>query len=119
MTAKHLECCVCGADAGKFQQHWNRDTGYGICPSCVAEEAGWHTAEELQSLYGKVGVNYDQPLYRHNGRRFKVRATFRNTLDGTRAANDWMSRNDGTGVLDITHNGLIIIADLADEGVPV
>lgn len=32
---KSLKCCVCGSSAGAFLQHWNRDTGWGVCRSCV------------------------------------------------------------------------------------
>jgi len=59
MTVR-LECCVCGGDAGRFQQHWNRDDGYGICRSCV----DWlidkrnTSPEEIKDCYGTEGVNY-------------------------------------------------------------
>lgn len=58
-----LECCVCGDAAGNWQQHWNRDRGFGICRRCVE----WlvtarHTApEEMTDLYGTEGVNYAPP----------------------------------------------------------
>ena len=55
-----LECCVCGNDAGRFQQHWNRDTGYGICPDCVKwlREKRGTTEAEILDLYGKEGANF-------------------------------------------------------------
>ena len=40
MTTKKtvsLECSSCGGDAGRFQQFWNQDDGYGMCPRCIDE----------------------------------------------------------------------------------
>jgi hypothetical protein len=56
----NLQCCVCGLGAGNFKQHWNRDTGYGICRSCVdwLLAKGRASPEEMLDLYGKEGVNY-------------------------------------------------------------
>lgn len=62
-TTRRLECCCCGNDAGRWQQHWNRDTGYGLCWTC----AEWltkvkHTPDdEMTDLYGKPHVNYGPP----------------------------------------------------------
>ena len=62
MTAVHLECCCCGGGAGRFQQHWNRDDGYGICPGCLADEVARGTLPGvIESYYGKAGVNYALP----------------------------------------------------------
>ena len=56
MTAK--VCCVCGG-ATKGVQHWNRDTGYGICPKCIAWLRSRKTTEsEILDLYGKEGINF-------------------------------------------------------------
>lgn len=52
-------CCCCGSSAGRWRQHWNRDTGYGVCFSCVASERTRGTSEqEILSLYGVEGVNW-------------------------------------------------------------
>lgn len=72
MTARHMTCCVCGADAGHWQQHWNRDTGYGICAPCAATQAGREKPEEMTRLYGQPGVNFEAPTYLLYGRRFAV-----------------------------------------------
>jgi len=61
-TARHLTCCVCGSAAGRWQQHWNRDIGYGICQPCATEQTGKETPERMESLYGKPGVNYEAPV---------------------------------------------------------
>lgn len=59
---KILKCGCCGERApGK--QHWNQDTGFGLCPRCVPyilnnPRAG---VEELRA-YGTPGVNYATPL---------------------------------------------------------
>ena len=62
MAIRHMECCVCGEDAGRFEQHWNRDTGYGVCRRCVdwVRSCG-ETDAEILDLYGVEGVNYAAP----------------------------------------------------------
>ena len=56
---RNLVCCVCGENAGKFHQHWNRDTGYGVCRRCVEWVASRGSyGDEIESLYGKEGINY-------------------------------------------------------------
>ena len=62
MAIRHMECCVCGDDAGRFEQHWNRDTGYGICRKCVDwVRSRGETDAEILDLYGVEGVNYAAP----------------------------------------------------------
>lgn len=59
---RRLTCCVCGSDAGRWHQHWNRDTGYGVCRKCVAWVRGrGEEPEEIEDLYGIEGVNYALP----------------------------------------------------------
>lgn len=58
-TTRRMTCAVCGEDAGHWEQHWNRDTGFGLC----AKSRDWligrgTTAEEMKDLYGIEGVNY-------------------------------------------------------------
>ncbi len=58
-----LECCCCGNGAGNFKQHWNRDTGYGICADCIAWlRARGTTEEEIKDLYGVEGENFANRL---------------------------------------------------------
>lgn len=60
MTIRQLSCCVCGDDAGQHAQHWNRDTGFGICKSCVAWLRSRDTSEtEIADLYGIEGLNFE------------------------------------------------------------
>jgi len=108
----HLTCCICGEGAGKWHQHWNRDTGYGICVACVASEAARLDPEELKSFYGVVMNNYDQPMVRHLGRRYRVLAA---TKDQD-AANAFMERTPSAAVLLVFDDGTIIISDKTDEG---
>lgn len=56
---KRLRCCICGADAGRWQQHWNRDDGFGICRPCVEIEAKCELPVVILELYGARGVNFD------------------------------------------------------------
>jgi hypothetical protein len=59
MTIRRMECCVCGADAGRWTQHWNRDHGYSVCVKCIKWLRGRNTSEtEIADLYGKEGVNW-------------------------------------------------------------
>ena len=56
---RHMQCSCCGADAGRFQQWSNRDTGWGICRSCIDWIKGrGETAEEIHRLFGVEGVHY-------------------------------------------------------------
>lgn len=110
-----LECCVCGQYAGKFVQHYNRDTGYGICGFCAAEQAGNETPENMEKLYGKGGVNYGRLQVTHMGRWFWVMATFKDNERGEREANAYMERTPGASLLLIAE-GKIFIADEKDLG---
>ena len=59
MSPRYKTCAVCGSDAGRWQQHSNRDTGYGICVKCVAWLRGRGMDEaELANLYGTESVNW-------------------------------------------------------------
>lgn len=59
MTIRNMNCCVCGNDAGRWKQHWNRDTGYGVCVACIKWLRGRNESEtEIADLYGKEGVNW-------------------------------------------------------------
>lgn len=55
-----MTCCVCGNDAGRWKQWWNRDTGYGVCKACVAwVRSRGESEEEIEKNYGKAGINYE------------------------------------------------------------
>jgi len=54
-------CCCCGGSAGNYEQHYNRDDGYGICASCIAWLRNKGTSEEeILNLYGVEGINYKE-----------------------------------------------------------
>lgn len=59
---KRLTCGCCG-EAALGKQHWNQDTGFGLCARCVPVIANNPRAgeEELRG-YGTAGVNYAKPL---------------------------------------------------------
>ena len=68
MAIRHMECCVCGDDAGQFEQHWNCDTGYGICRKCVDwVRSRGETDAEILDLYGVEGANYAAPAEQAEG----------------------------------------------------
>jgi hypothetical protein len=59
METRHMTCCCCGKSAGKWQQHWNRDTGFGICKRCVDwQQSRGTTDAEVLDLYGRENINW-------------------------------------------------------------
>jgi hypothetical protein len=56
---RRLYCAVCGGVTRGRQWH-NRDTGYGVCLTCVewVRSRGKTTEEEIRSYYGEKGVHY-------------------------------------------------------------
>lgn len=66
---RHLTCCCCGEYAGYYSQHWNRDTGFGICRGCFDKQAGrykegslanaCYSPDEMRSAYGIEGINFE------------------------------------------------------------
>lgn len=117
MTASHKECCCCGGGAGRFEQHWNRDTGYGICRDCADDEIKRGTSPaNMVELYGIPGKHYAAHTFQLYGRKFNVLAAFPNSKKGEHDANQFM--------LDIPYASLlsadgdqIILADKNDKGV--
>ena len=63
MTIRYLQCACCGQDAGRWQQWWNRDTGFGLCGKCAAwitaepTARRYMTSEEMDRCYGIEGVH--------------------------------------------------------------
>lgn len=61
--ARQLTCSCCGADAGRWKQYWNQDTGFGLCPKC--RDWIWERNHpsmphaEFERTYGVPGVNYE------------------------------------------------------------
>lgn len=110
----HMECCVCGDNAGYFEQHYNRDTGYGICTTCAAEQAICETPERFKSLYGEAGKNFEQPTVDHMGRRYKVMAL----ADTDERANAFIGRTPGASVLLVSRLRIFIVHE-GDVGEPI
>lgn len=59
---RHLTCCCCSGDAGRWAQHWNRDEGYGICFDCIQwiRKDKRETEEDIKSFYGIEGINWGE-----------------------------------------------------------
>ena len=59
-TVRRLYCSCCGSANGCFAQHWNQDTGYGICRPCVLKwyRGKGHTEADIEQMFGKEGVNW-------------------------------------------------------------
>lgn len=55
----HLDCAVCAQYAGKWHQHFNRDTGHGLCAKCRDDLSKTETPEHMRMRYGVAGVNYE------------------------------------------------------------
>lgn len=119
MSKKHMTCCICGEDAGHFEQHWNRDHGFGVCRECVDWVASrGDTAEEIENLYGLEGVNYaahdDCEVY---GRKVKVLAVFAEDDIGARRTDSYILLHPGAYVVR-KFDRRIFVADVNDLGVP-
>jgi hypothetical protein len=58
-TRRRLKCCICGGEAGRWSQWWNRDDGFGVCAPCVdRERSRGATQAEISSRYGTEGINW-------------------------------------------------------------
>lgn len=57
---RNLKCSCCGGLTRGRQWH-NRDTGYGLCSSCISFVSERTTPEEVRRCYGDRGVHYDLP----------------------------------------------------------
>lgn len=119
MKLRELKCCVCGTSAGKYKQHWNRDTGWGVCRKCVDWEISRNVSpDELLDLYGVAGVNYEAQQYVTFGRSFNVLASFPDTEAGASQANAYMLAHDYAALI-ASDNGALLLADKADNGRPI
>ena len=114
---RQLTCACCGSDAGKWHQHFNQDTGYGVCARCRdwIQARGMDPGEFRQS-YGKPGVNYEAKQVHHFGRLFTVLAEF--PEQNVAAVNRYCEQYPGAAVL-VVGGGWAILADVSDTGVPV
>lgn len=54
----NLICCSCGNQAPARRQWWNRDTGYGICPSCFETWVKKLGIEEAIRCCGVPGIHH-------------------------------------------------------------
>jgi len=54
-----LSCCCCG-NGFRGRQHWNQDTGHGLCDSCVDWIQGrkGYEPDDFKRTYGLPGVHY-------------------------------------------------------------
>lgn len=111
-----LACCVCGSFAGRWLQHWNQDTGFGLCARC----RDWlltknpYTPELMADLYGLPGRNYEGRTHRLFDRVFVVVAEFPEAEE--ERANAFMTKYQGASVLEVV-DGRVILAWSADSGV--
>jgi len=112
-TIRNMTCCVCGADAGRWRQHHNRDDGYGICTACVARQSATETPERIANLYGQAGINHSTPMIKHYGLNFRVLAVARTPAQ----ANAFMLRTPGASLLFISDDDHFI-AHQDDMGEP-
>ena len=52
-----LQCCCCGSST-YGRQWWNRDKGFGLCPTCADMLQNKETPENMMSYYGINGTHY-------------------------------------------------------------
>jgi hypothetical protein len=113
---RRLTCHCCGGDAGRWHQHWNRDTGFGACVRCItAERMRGTSEEEILSNCGTEGVNWGMQ-YEIYGRSVRVLAAFAEHEQAR--ANEWMLAHPTHALLAISE-GLALLADENDLGTPV
>jgi len=117
MALINLTCCVCGDAAGKYKQHWNRDTGFGGCRTCIDWQISRGTTpDEIYSLYGIAGVNYEAKQFVTFSRSFNILAEFpESQVD---EANAYMLGHPGASVIAVV-DGRVVLADKADKGTPI
>lgn len=87
----------------------------------TGQRDSWHRSGRLfagmESANDIVRPAEFEATYVLHGRRFAIAAEFPDTDEGTKAANAFMEANAGTGVLAVA-DGRVIIATMADKGVP-
>jgi hypothetical protein len=109
-------CSVCGAWAGAFKQHSNRDDGYGICRSCVDWLLNRGTSqEEITRNYGVAGVHYKAKNFKYMGKTFKVLAEFVDSPEGQTLANQFIATMPNAAIL-CAIGGVVVLADINDLG---
>lgn len=115
-------CSCCGGSAGSWRQWPNRDTGWGMCRTCidwlVARDAHDGTPEMVRDLYGIPGVHHEPRYFEVAGRNFVVLAEFPYTEENVGRANQYMERFAGACLLHADEQR-IVLADFNDQGVPV
>ena len=64
---KQKTCACCGSYAGKWEQWFNQDTGFGLCARCVTwiktRRPFGHdpiTTKEFERTYGLGGTHYEE-----------------------------------------------------------
>ena len=56
---QRMICSCCGAETSAKEQWFNRDTGFGMCVSCIKWIRGRGMPEdEIKSLYGVEGTHW-------------------------------------------------------------
>ena len=63
MTKRGMTCTCCGDDAGRWEQHWNQDNGFSVCPKCLEWITGRENLTPADSLtrYGTPQINHGGP----------------------------------------------------------
>lgn len=117
-------CACCGADAGRWQQWHNQDTGYGLCRACadrIATHQPFGRPGELNDpaafcrTYGLPGIHYEPRYVRHYGMEYGIAAEFADNQEGADKANAFMLQHSGVGLL-LIEGGRIYLAHLDDMG---
>lgn len=58
MSRSPKTCSCCDGEAGAFDQHWNRDAGFGLCERCIDFVARGQTPADFERTYGLPGKHY-------------------------------------------------------------
>lgn len=111
---RRLYCSCCGEDAGRWNQHWNLEYGIGYCVRCVTSlRIRGESERDIRMMIGAEGFSWGMSIAVY-GLAFRVVAAF-GVHDEARA-NAWMLQHETHALLAI-HEGLLLLADIADRGV--
>lgn len=104
----YLRCGCCGERAEGGKQHWNQDTGFGLCAKCVHYIAK-KNPEELNS-YGTPGVNFATPLTRDCKPGMLVSWRSVSDIEGEYRIGKIKEWDNGTAIIKELDGGTVAIA---------
>jgi hypothetical protein len=100
-----MTCATCGQPA-RGKQWWNRDTGYGVCDSCVTEQLETCGKQYVVECYGKPGKHHSMPPRPEQFREAFGKVYAVRLITGSEAmANFYLEHNPDCGVFSSLKHG--------------